>query len=352
MHSRKPIVIITALLSALPIVAMFISWPTTAQGPIPYTPGVPLFELTPTSTLIGENECFIPLGFEPGQDAFIEPGVNIRNQPSQSGALVWNTIYENRNERGEVIPNPLAVPVTIQEGPVCSGGFNWWRITGTGNPGWVAEGRPDQGGYFIFAPGVGDLAAPCQSRYDFAVGDTVDLQFNARVREAPNPQSLTRTVAQFGNPVQIIGGAECVAGVLWWLVRVTVLDVVYEGWMAEQGNFNDLIVPQDLPSAADGTLCGDPLELAIGSTAYVDYEDNQPKSLRAAPDRDAALLFTLVNNVPLIIEGGPVCSGNLNWWQVTVRAGRPVTGWMAEGSPFAGYWINPNTLQARGFPPE
>lgn len=342
-----------ALLLALPTLITIITLPLAAQDglPIPYTPGVPIIELTATGTIVPADDCFPPLEFEIGQAAFVIPLVNIRNIPSQSGALVWNTIYENYDARGAVIPNPLAVPVTIQEGPICAEGFNWWRITGTGNPGWVAEGRPDLLGYYIFADGVGDRVEPCRSRYNFAVGQTADLQFNARVRQGPNPQSLTQTVAPAGSTIEIIGGPECVEGVLWWVVRVTVLNVLYEGWMAEQGNFNDLFLPQDLPSAEDGTLCGPPLNLPIGARAFVDYEDGQPKSLRVAPDADSALLFTLVNNVPLIIEDGPVCSDNLNWWQVRVLAGNPVVGWMAEGSPFAGYWIALNTLDTYGLPP-
>ena len=112
---------------------------------------------------------------------------------------------------------------------------------------------------------------------------------------------------------------------------------MYDGWMAEGGNEVALMVPQDLPSLEDGTLCAPPYGiLSIGMRGYVNYTDSTPKSLRAMPGTDQTLLFTLVDGVPFIIEGGPVCVENMNWWQIRVLASAEVVGWMSEGSPGGG----------------
>lgn len=337
------------LLVAVLVALLLISASALAQEPTatpdfprPIQPGETIFERTGPPVL--ENGCFEPLPLRAGDGVFIRPGVNIRAEPTQSAALVWNTIIDNRLEDGRVRDDLFSVAATIVDGPVCSQGFNWWRVTGTGNPGWVAEGkRPGErgGSYWIIAPGLAQRGV-CESLYDFSVGETVTLQNNARIREAPTTLALTKTVVPFETPVLIVGGPECVDGFLWWFVRATVVDFTYEGWMAEgQPVDNYYLVPEDLPSLEDGTLCASPLPfLGAGVRAFVDYTDGTPKALRAAPGTESPLLFTLVNGIPFIVEDGPVCRNNLNWWQIRVLSSTPVVGWMAEGSPGIGYWIS------------
>ncbi|MCU0514572.1 MAG: hypothetical protein MUE40_18615 [Anaerolineae bacterium] len=318
--------------------------PVTAQlnTPIPYTPGSPLQTITPT---VPFNQCFSPLRLAPGDAIFILPGVNIRNAPTQSSALVWNTNYDNRDEDGELVDAPRLVAATIVSGPVCAEGFNWWQIEGTRNPGWVAEGRPEDGNGYNLVTVDTARTAPCTPQFNLAVGAPVTLQYNVRIREAPILSGRTLTVVPFQTPIAIVGGSQCVDGLLWWYVRATVLGQVYEGWMAEGANERQYLLPLDLPSTERGTLCGAPLPLLAGQRAFVHYRDSEPKALRAAPGTAAPLLFTLVEGVPFIIEGGPACADNMNWWRVRVLASTPVVGWLSEGSAFAGYWIatlNPN----------
>ncbi|MCA9884736.1 MAG: hypothetical protein KC708_17275 [Anaerolineae bacterium] len=296
-----------------------------------------------------ETGCFPAFPLIPGDVIYIEPGVNIRNIPSQSGAIVWNTIIDNRDERGNVIDDPFNVEAVIVDGPVCNQGLNWWQITGTGNPGWVAEGRRDyEGGYWISAPGT-EMRGVCNSTYPFEIGETVDLLYNVRIHDAPTSAALTKTVVPYENPVLILAGPQCVDSVRWWYVRAEVVGIVYDGWMAEGGNEVALMIPQDLPSLEDGTLCAPPYSiLSIGLRGYVNYTDGMPKSLRALPGTDQTLLFTLVDGVPFIIEGGPVCVENMNWWQIRVLASTEVVGWMSEGSPGVGYWmarVNPDEFR-------
>jgi hypothetical protein len=316
--------------------------PESDPPPVAYTPGVPLRVLTATQS---PDACYAPLSIETGDLIYIKPGVIIRNQPSRNGALVWNTIYDSRDEDGRVEDTPLAVPATVVEGPICAQAFNWWRVTGTGNPGWVAEGRPDQGGYNLIVLESNEVQA-CPALNDLMVGDVADLRYNVRIRENPSLLGRTKTIAPAGTPINIVGGAQCVDGIVWWGVQATVADFTYSGWMAQgfgdEDGEEDYLLPEDAPSLEDGTLCAPPLLFSAGDRGYVNYRNGGAKALRTAPGSNNTLLFSLVDGVPFTIVSGPVCRENLNWWQITVQAGAPVTGWMAEGSPGqgVGYWMS------------
>lgn len=333
----RPIIPLLTLLALLPA-SILISWTVNAQDrtpPVPIQPGQSLITVTPT---FPPDECYKPLPIVIGQEIFIEPGVNIRNAPTQSAALVWNTIYNSYDEDGDVVEPQISPAAIVVEGPVCAEGYNWWRITGLENNGWVAEGRPDQGGYFLIVPGFSP-GTTCSPRPDLLPGIPAELLLNTRVRELPDPASRTKTIAPAGSAVDIIGGPECVGTTLWWLVRVTVVDFTYEGWMAEGEDDLIWLVPRDRPSLEDGTLCADPRPFFVGMRGLVSYGEGPPKNLRIGPGEIYPILFDLVRNVPFVIEGGPVCSGNLNWWKIRVLASQPVVGWMAEGSPGVGYWM-------------
>ena len=58
-----------------------------------------------------------------------------------------------------------------------------------------------------------------------------------------------------------------------------------------------------------------------------------------------------MNNEPFVIEGGPVCRENLNWWRIRVLASQEVVGWMAEGSSGIGYWMRAIDPDEFGFVP-
>jgi len=352
MPNKRPSVIFS-ILCLLLLCMMALSLPIIAQEedssdagdvrrPIIITPGVPIGDEGAVPTL-APMTCFDPLPITSGQVIFIEPGVNIRNMPDKSGALVWNTIFDNRDAEGAVIEVPRSIAATVTEGPVCADGFNWWRVEGLGNPGWVAEGRPDlEGGYFILTAGL-DLNPTCATLYNNAVGKPAQNLLNARVRDAPGEAGRTLTIAPAGSQIQIIGGPQCVDDFLWWLVRVNVLNVVYEGWMAEGDPLNGIffLKPEDAPSLEDGTLCSDPLPFTQGVRGFVNYpRGDGPKALRTAPGVQSPLLFNLVEGVPFIVEGGPVCRNNLNWWQIRVLSSQPVIGWMAEGSRGIGFWMS------------
>lgn len=287
------------------------------------------------------GECYDPLPIASGEIIYVEPGVNIRAQATPASAIVWNTVYNNRNEEGELIERPLSIEAVVLDGPVCSAGYNWWQVRISGQVGWVAEGRPtDEGGYFLIVPAL--LPTPtCDNPFPLEAGDEASLIYNARVRTEPNLEGRVRTVAPAGTPVLVLSGAECIDERLWYQVRVTVVNVVYEGWMAQGEEGVLWLLPPDFPSLEAGTLCNAPLPFAPGERGYVRSVEETPHNLRTAPGTDAPLLYTLVDGVPFIIRGGPICRENLNWWFVEVLANRPVFGWIAEGSSGVGYWLSP-----------
>lgn len=329
------------LFGMLAVIMLMMSMSASVQAqfrasPVPYLPGTQIY--TPIAPTAVPGLCYPPLPFKVGDLIYIEPGVNLRNMADLSGALAWNTIYENRDEGGGVIDDPQAVAVIIQEGPVCSDSYNWWRVVGTGNPGWVAEGRPDMaGGYFLTGPQIAEATAGCQSAFPLSVGKPVDLVFNVRIRQDPSINARTKTVVPFKTPIQLLSGPRCIEARVWWYVRATVNNFPYEGWMAEGEPDQQYILPENL-AATVAEACDWPLRLTIGQRGYVEYNDTEPKALRAEPGVDSTLLVRLVDGVPFVIEGGPICRDNYNWWKIRVLDSVPVIGWMAEGGP-ANYWM-------------
>lgn len=350
MPKRTIIALWGSLLVVVGVLALGLGAPNAqAQRgqPVPYTPGVPLFTVTNTPN---PQVCLpAPLPLKAGDVAFIKSGVNVRAAPSASSALVWNTVYNNLDKDGRVIDDPKSIAVTILEGAVCEGGFYWWRVAGLPELGWVAEGRPDRGGYFFVVAGV-DFSTCPEALYSFRVGESATLFANARVRAVPSLSGQVLTVAPYQSQVSILEGSRCADGLRWWRVRAVVVGETYEGWMSESEDGFYYLVPRGLPSLEDGTLCSAPPRfLYVGARAFVNDSTGNTHALRAAPNANSALLATLVNNVPLTIEDGPVCSGNLNWWQVRVLGGNvQLIGWLAEGSRGVGYWIGTNETDEFG----
>jgi hypothetical protein len=352
MHKPRVLILI-AILFLLPLLAFAVLLPVTVTAqdadvgtpPVAILPGQPIRGGQGIQPTPPYSECYDPLPIQVGQVIFIESGVNIRSAPSGSSPLVWNTVYNNRDEEGDIVDNPVRIVAYVVEGPVCDTGTNWWHVELPGNDGWVSEGRPlDIGGYLIH-PGTIPGSDDCISYFNLIPGQLANLTLNARVRTEPNVDGRVRTVAQAGQPVLVLGGGECADGIRWWYVRVEVVNVIYEGWMAEGADGLVWLLPTNLPNTADGTLCGAPLGLPIGQRAYVHSIEQVPRNMRIAPGLDAPIMFQLVDGVPFNIVGGPVCRHNLNWWQIEVLSSNPVTGWMAEGSRGVGWWIstvNPN----------
>lgn len=338
------------ILSALSLIAL--GWGVTLSAPsiaqdraqddddlVILTPGTILRPPTPTRTPIPEGFCFEALPYQPGDVAYIQPGVNVRNAPSINAALVWNTIIENRDDDGRVVPEPVSIEVTIMAGPVCANGYNWWEVVGTGEAGWVAEGRPEN---YWLVPLGGFGERTCARLYDNAPGQLAQVLYGVRLYAEPDRASRVQTVIPAGELVQVRGGPLCLedGDYEWWLVYAVLQNVDYVGWMRAGGEPGFWLVPEDAPNAEEGTLCGDPLNFSVGQRAHVANSAGTPRTLRAGPGLNAQPLFRMVDNVPFTIDGGPVCANNLNWWRIRLQSGnREIVGWMAEGSSGVGYWM-------------
>lgn len=292
----------------------------TPQGFVPTT-AVPL---PPSAT---PANCLTPLDFRVGDTIVLIGGISIRTEPNPDSALIIQ--FPDRRE------------FIILGGPVCRDGFNYWNIQGHSLTGWAAEGRLDI--YWMsLVRRAGEPLIPCLTPLELTVGEKFRITFNVRVRSEPSLAGLTQTVVPSGDTVTILDGPVCADGYNWWKVRAVVVGVTYDGWLAEssRARIQTYINP---PTPNPGSICDFPLYLDIGDRVRVIYNDGIPKRLRAAPSVSATVLYDLIQEVPMIIVGGPVCADAYNWWQVRVLASTEVVGWLAEGGP-AQYWIAKNEL--------
>jgi hypothetical protein len=264
--------------------------------------------------------CAAPLPLVVGATVFVKSGVFVRSQPSASSAYV--NYYTRYNE------------VTIVSGPVCDGlRYNWWQIKGPGNDGWVAEGSPTN--YFMT---LGALPGNhCQSAVNLIVGKRALLLRDLNVHDQPAETGLILTVSSTGQFVDVLEGPKCGDDLFnWWKIRVTVVGVSYTGWVADaQPGGNDWLISED---ALNAPVCAQPLPLAIGVHAFVNYKDHTPKNMRSGPSVNTQLVATLLDGIGFEIIGGPICAEGYNWWQIRILSRPDVSGWLAEGGP-QGYWI-------------
>jgi hypothetical protein len=298
-------------------------FPTSTSFPTTPPPVFIPTALTPSAT---PTACLIPQDFKVGDTVVLIGGISIRAEPNPNSALLAN--FQDRRE------------FTILGGAVCFGGFNFWPIEGHDIKGWVAEGRGTQ--YWLrLVRRAGEPVIPCLTPLKLVTGENFQILYNVRLRETPSLDALTRTVVQADSNVVILEGPTCADGYNWWRVRAVVLGVTYEGWMAEASKFGDVYV--EVPPEGDGTICSYPLNLKHGERVRIIYDDGIPKNLRNAPDLQAAILYELVEGVPMIIVGGPICADTYNWWQVKILSSTEVVGWVSEGGP-GNWWLARNRL--------
>lgn len=299
--------------------------PTTAQTTIPTFTPLPTFTpiatipLPPTTT---PYACFTPLPFTHGALVVLDPGVNVRNLPSLSGAIV--NYYTQ------------AVVLRVTDGPVCSSGYNWWHVEGSGNPGWVVEGRP--GRYFLSAAiPTPDPSAICFTPLPLTVGERARILTGTQVHTGPGLDPLVATVATRGSVLEVLGGPVCADNLNWWLVRVPFGSTSVDGWIAE-GYPDNYWIEAEFPNIEVTPYCPRALRLAAGTRVGITYDDAVARSLRAAPSRSAGVVQRLIGGVALEITGGSVCADGYNWWPVRILT-TDITGWVAEGRP-GSYWFD------------
>lgn len=276
--------------------------------------------------------CAEPLPLVVGQNIYTRPGVFIRNLPTISGA------------RAGYYPSSVTLRVT--GAPVCADGYNWWPVESPGNPGWVAEGKPDF--RLIFPDDTYQVSADCAAPLALAEGDGLRMVVGARVRAVPG---FNARVLAYQGPNTLLSVRDsaptCVGGSNWWPIWVPSGGQFVEGWIAEADDDGTPLVAPNGVTLPGESACAPPYRrLGIGVRAVVTYRDDKPKNLRAAPARDAAIINLLLENIAVDIIGGPQCADGLNWWQVQVVGSPQTVGWMAEGGTAAGgYWLLPIGLE-------
>jgi len=299
-----------------------------------YTPW-PSMSPPPTSVAPG---CGTRFPIVIGDQVLVISGVLVRNGPTVNAPLLT------------AVENTTAGWYVVRDGPVCADNYTWWLVDGSFNlgtelepeivtvRGWIIERNVN----FNFVVDYAPAAGYCAPALDLAVGATVELTGNVRIRNAPSLGGLVLTIAPFGSVVTVLNATTtCADGYVWRQVQAQVANFVYDGWMAEGTRLAADVSGQVGSQSYLDTGAGDcypPLDFASGSLARVDYLGNIPKNLRDAPGSTAQVLYTLVEGVPVEVIGGPVCVEGMNWWQVRVMASFPVSGWIAEGRR-GDYWL-------------
>lgn len=322
-----------ALLLAGCLLAVLFPMPTSA---IPLAQATATPTITPTVTVNSgtfvhpqftppPTTCPVSANFGAGDTVVLVGGVVIRYGPNPSSPFLV-TFPENR------------LFTVLEGGPLCVEGYNWYPITGHGITGWVSEGTRDGLRYWLtLQRRATDPAIACLEPLNLVEGNRFNINVNVRLRAMPSTSALTITVVPYTATVTVLDGPVCNEGYNWWWVRTTVVDFVYEGWLAESaraaGSEPYVVVTSQAP-------CHAPLRMDIGEQARVIYNDENPKRLRSAPNLNGGIIAELIENVPILIIGGPVCADSYNWWNVRVLSSTPFEGWLAEGGP-ANWWIAP-----------
>lgn len=241
MHRSHRLVLFALLLmAAIPLLfAAPFAVPADTQGVTPgisATPFTPAF--TPTATvplllITPSTGCSAPLPLSPGMQIAIRGGLNVRYEPSMSGVLI------------NYIPEPIIA--TLIDGPRCANGYNWWKISGYGQPGWIIEGRP--GRYLIEAYGLPTLTptasvtpSGCVVPLSFQIGShgAVSYRDNVprRLRSAPTTNAPVVLELLDGVAFEVLAGPVCAELYNWWNVRILTTGIT--GWIAEgrPGRYN------------------------------------------------------------------------------------------------------------------
>ncbi|HYO88442.1 MAG TPA: hypothetical protein VER79_07320 [Candidatus Limnocylindrales bacterium] len=280
-------------------------------------PTLPAGFTPPAPTRAG---CAQPLPLYPNALVSLIPGISVRSAPSVSAALV--NYYTS-----------VAV-LRVQNGPVCADGYNWWLVAGSGEPGWVIEGRP--GRYFLT-----QLVEPgqnCPIPQPLTIGGTAVNARDLAVRAEPVTGALALSVVPARTLLTVVAGPACGEDMNWWQVTAPfgIDGQMVTGWVTE-GMGEELFVAAYPPPTPD-FFCRRALRLNPGTTAAVTYNDRVPRYLRTEPGVHAPIVQRLIGGVAFEITGAPECVDGFNWFPVRILT-TTITGWLAEGQPGA-YWFN------------
>lgn len=179
-----------------------------------------------------EIPCPVPLPVALNSAVELFEGVRVRQQPTRSARVL--TVA------------PPATSALVRGGPVCSEGYNWWRIevvvVGVTFNGWIIEGTPTG------AVREEDIVNPqpdadpnttiaCGPPAPLNVGDVAILRYYnpplKNLRAAPSTAGEVLYNLPSGIQLDVLSGPFCNEGVNWRQVRVRAGSVNPTGWIAE-----------------------------------------------------------------------------------------------------------------------
>jgi WD40 repeat protein/uncharacterized protein YraI len=229
-----------------------------------------LFALFPV-TIHAQDAACPETRLTAGGQATVTPGAanRLRDAASTDGTLM-----------GEI---PGGATFDVLEGPVCTGGFLWWRVDYQGTEGWTVEGNAD--GYFVnpvvqagsatapaaTEPAPTDCALPPRLALGREGGTTTNTP--SRLRDAASASG--EQIGQI-DPLAvftILDGPVCADGINWWQVRMgNVTGWTAEGvdgeYLVEMRELQPIATPEylGLPGANELSWSGDGTKLAVATS--------------------------------------------------------------------------------------
>lgn len=259
------------------------------------------------------NSCAIAPRLSIGGQGRVTPGLPnvIRSQPWRgAGSSIIGLI-------------PAGGVFTVQSGPSCANGIQWWLVQYGGITGWTGEG---EGASYWVEPVTGGNSGICQGLPPhLTVGAS---GFASHGYDVPlYPQAMTGApilTMPAGSWFRVLSSPICSEGVQWWQVRFN----NYEGWVKETNGSEYAVDPYHCANFM-------PSRLIAGTSARV--LPGLPNNLRAQPSLSAQIVGTIPGGQSVAVVGGPQCGNNGVWWQVAYNG---VYGWTMEGRNTA-YWLEP-----------
>lgn len=265
--------------------------------------------------------CPNALPIVPRSLATIIPGMFIRQEPSLSSGVVFYTEFQ--------------LEARVIAGPVCADGYNWWQVerqyTGPLFRGWVAGGNPD--GQYIRPHELIDDT--CRFPLTLQLGQAVQLYDNVRVRDTASLSGRVMTLAPANETVKVLEGAVCANNYNWWKIEVTVVGVLFQGWIVEDAIVEGEVVPiiEAYPDAgSEWVPCAPAVPLSVGDIGILRFDTPVLKNLHATPAAYSEVLYQLPSGLQLEILSGAVCIAGQNYRHVRIVARPDVEGWIVEGT--------------------
>jgi uncharacterized protein YraI len=236
---------------------------------------VDLFAVSP----VDENP---PAKFAVGDYATATEYINVRVRPG-----LPQTIIASLGAGGSL---------QITTDPIAVNGYVWYgAYTQNDDGGWVVENtlRASSG------PGSGK----------FAIGDTVKVTENLRLRTSASTSASTVAVMPAGTTGTVVGGPQTGSGYTWWQVQTS----LGTGWAV-----------QDWLAETDGGTTPPPSgKFEVGDAVRVTENMN----LRSGPSTGNGVITVLPAGTTGTVVGGPRTGSGYTWWQIETSRG---TGWVVE----------------------